>query len=188
MIMNRKGDYNGTYTGKNFYPLDPRPEDVCIEDIAHALSQICRFNGHMSVPYDVASHSCNVQRLIQEWGYNREVQLYGLLHDAHEAYTGDFTRPLKSCLPGIKEIENNIQIVIFRHLGLIEPSTQIEKVVKDADDYILALEARQYMKDTKEWNLVETKADDRLWYTKPFGIARTIFIMRFDELLREAKR
>lgn len=184
----RKGDYLGTYTGKHFWPLDPKPEDICVEDIAHALSQICRFNGHTSVPHDVASHSCNVMRLVQEWGYNKEVQLYALLHDAHEAYTGDFTRPLKNRLPGIKEIESSIQRAIYRHLGLVEPSTQIELIVKEADKYILALESKEFMTNIEEWNLVETKPEDKLWYTKPFKIAEAVFAMKLDELLREAKR
>jgi len=184
----RKGDFAGTYSGKHFYPLDPRPEDICIEDIAHALSQICRFNGHTKVPYDVVSHSCNVMRLLQEWGYNKEVQLYGLLHDAHETYTGDIWSPLKHALPGFKEIETNIQRAIYRHFGLIEPSTQIEIPIKEADKYILALEAREFMTNIEEWRLVDTKPEDKLWYTKPGAIAEAVFMVKMDELLREARR
>lgn len=52
----RKGDWILTFTGRRFYPLDPRPEDVCLEDIAHALSLICRYNGHSRFFYSVAEH------------------------------------------------------------------------------------------------------------------------------------
>lgn len=185
----RIGDYIGTYTGKNFYPLDPRTEDICLEDIAHALSQICRFNGHTTRSYDVANHSCNVQRLVQEWGYSSEVQLYALLHDAHEAYTGDFTRPLKNCIPGsLTDIEFNIQRAIYRRFGLVEPFAQMEFVIKDADNYVLALEARELMTGSDKWTLVETNSEDKLWYTKPFTTAEALFTAKFNDLIREAKR
>lgn len=53
----RKGDWFLTYTGIHFYPMDPRPEEVCIEDIAHALALQCRFNGHCQfhIPWSVRS-------------------------------------------------------------------------------------------------------------------------------------
>lgn len=189
----RNGDWIGTFTGKCFYLLDPRPEDVCIEDIAHALSQICRFNGHTKAPYDVASHSCNVQDIVRQWGCGSEVQLYALLHDAHEAYTGDMSRPYKNCLSGaarqeIDEINANIQRAIYRRLGLVDPSMEIRLVVKDADNYALALEAREHMVGTDDWNLVETKPGDRLVYTKPGRVAEATFIAKFDELMRAVKR
>lgn len=56
-MTQRRGDFICTYTGRKFYPLDPRPEDVCIEDIAHALALVNRFGGHTRVPYSVAQHS-----------------------------------------------------------------------------------------------------------------------------------
>ena len=58
--MERRGDWMQTHSGLRFYPLDPRPEDIRIEDIAHALPMICRFNGHCSRFYSVAEHSLNV--------------------------------------------------------------------------------------------------------------------------------
>ena len=62
MIDNKQAISKGwiqTFTGKRMYPLDPKPEDICIEDIAHALSNICRFTGHTKKFYSVGEHSIN---------------------------------------------------------------------------------------------------------------------------------
>lgn len=69
-----------TYTGRTFYPFDPRPEDICIEDIAHSLSNMCRFCGHVREFYSVAEHS--VRGASHLYGLNA---LQFLLHDAAEA-------------------------------------------------------------------------------------------------------
>jgi|LSQX01.3.fsa_nt_gb 5'-deoxynucleotidase YfbR-like HD superfamily hydrolase len=152
----RKGDYIGTYTGKKFYPLDPRPEDVCLEDIAHALSYINRFNGHTKDPYSVATHSLNVEFCIAEQGYDCLIRLYGLLHDAAEAYCCDIPRPLKKFLPGYKEIEANIMDAIYKHFSLSAPSEEICEIISEADNFVLSLEAQKYMHNIEDWNLVQS--------------------------------
>src|SRR5271165_4859950 len=109
-----------TYTGKKFFPMDPKPEDICIEDIAHSLSMICRFTGHSREFYSVAQHSVYVSELCSE-----QWMLHGLLHDAEEAYTNDLARPIKR----LKEFEffrragENIQLVIRQKFKLywVEP-------------------------------------------------------------------
>jgi hypothetical protein len=88
-----------TYTGKYVNPLRPLAKDICIEDIAHSLSQICRFGGHCRFSYSVAQHSllvCDLvgKRIINE--RRKEIQLWGLLHDAAEAYYGDIISPIKN--------------------------------------------------------------------------------------------
>lgn len=92
--MDRRGGWMQTYTGKAFYPLDPRPDEVCIDDIAHALSQIPRFGGHARRHYSVAQHSWHMSCLFG----NPLLAYQALLHDAQEAYLGDIVQPLKSCL------------------------------------------------------------------------------------------
>ena len=106
-----------TFTGHMFYPLDPRPEDVCIEDIAHSLSLLCRFTGHTYAHYSVADHSLRVSRLAEKLfvaeahspesekmqRMANEIALWGLLHDASEAYLQDMPRPLKYA-PGFGQL------------------------------------------------------------------------------------
>ena len=78
-----------TYTGKKFFPFDPRPEQICIEDIAHGLSMLCRFSGQCPYFYSVAEHSIYVVHCLPD-----NLQLEGLLHDASEAYLADLPRPV----------------------------------------------------------------------------------------------
>lgn len=80
-----------THSGRRFYPLDPRVDDICIEDIAHALSNICRFTGHVNSFYSVAEHSWRAS-LASPFEY---LKLALLLHDASEAYLCDLSRPVK---------------------------------------------------------------------------------------------
>lgn len=84
------GPFIQTYTGKHFYPLSQTEDQICIEDIAHHLSLICRYNGAAKYHYSVAQHCCYVSDLCSP-----ENKLWGLLHDAEEAYWGDFAGPLK---------------------------------------------------------------------------------------------
>ena len=78
--------------------LNPRAEYVLTTDLAHALSLVCRFNGHCAHHYSVAQHSLLVAYIIEKEGGTREEQLAGLLHDGTEAYISDLTRPLKLLL------------------------------------------------------------------------------------------
>ena len=90
------------YIGQN----DPRYFDI--EDIAHSLSQLCRFNGHCIGTYTVAQHSCIVAEYARD-----EHKLIALMHDAAEAYIGDIPRPLKYLIPDIKKVENWLMTQIF---------------------------------------------------------------------------
>lgn len=88
----RIGQYLLTYTGICFYPLDPRPEEVDMVDVAHALSNQCRYNGHTRGYYSVAEHCCHLHDLFKDSERRKEA----LLHDAAEAYLSDMPRPLKN--------------------------------------------------------------------------------------------
>ncbi|MFH1495895.1 MAG: phosphohydrolase, partial [Pseudomonadota bacterium] len=99
--------YVSTYLGNRFYPLEPRIDDVAIEDIAHGLAYQCRFNGQTSAFYSVAQHSLIVASLVPE-----ELRFAALLHDAAEAYLGDMVKPLKVLLPSFSEIEDSVTRII----------------------------------------------------------------------------
>lgn len=94
-----------TYTGLHFPLLKPEYFHFNILDIAHALSQLCRFTGHTSSFYSVAQHSVMVASLVPA-----DQALAALMHDAAEAYLGDVSSPLKALLPDYKLIETNVEI------------------------------------------------------------------------------
>lgn len=103
-----------TYTGVMFDPLNPDPELVNITDIAHALSLLCRANGHFRNFYSVAQHSINCMEEARARGHSGKVQLACLLHDASEAYLSDVTRPVKQEIPKYLEIEKPLQDLIWK--------------------------------------------------------------------------
>lgn len=89
-----------TYSGTAYEFMNPDPNIITIEDVAHALSNTCRFSGHVQKYYSVAEHSILVSRILEKQGHNPYLQLCGLLHDAEEAYTQDIPKPLKLILEG----------------------------------------------------------------------------------------
>ncbi len=146
----RHGDWTQTFTGRKFWPLDVRAGDICIEDIAHALSMICRFGGHCFKFYSVAEHSVRVSHVAEEKTAQtamatperiRSVALRALLHDAAEAYIGDMVRPLKRQpeMNTFRMIEVEIEEAVTTALGL---SYYGREIVKWADEVMLATEIR----------------------------------------------
>lgn len=85
-----RGSWMQTYTGRRLFPMDPSPADVDIIDIAHALSMQCRYNGHVRRFMSVAEHCVLISENVPA-----QDALWGLLHDATEAYVGDMIRPLR---------------------------------------------------------------------------------------------
>lgn len=133
-----------TYTGIQFDLVHPTPEMVVIEDIAHALANLCRFTGHSNQFYSVAQHSWLCSFMAPP-----DYALEALLHDAHEAYTGDLNRPLKALCPAYKDIQANIDTVIREKFGL--PST-CSRVVRDIDHKMLYTEKRDLFDCKLSWS------------------------------------
>lgn len=180
-ILGPDGDpFIETYTGVRFRVLSPAPADVRILDIAHALSNVCRFNGHTRVPYSVGEHSVRVSNLIESWGGSKQVQLWGLLHDASEAYVGDQSSPFKrtAAMQGYREVEKNLMAVICERFKL--PAEQ-PAIVRKADLVMLATEARDLMPRVPEhWcGLEEEPLPERI---QPLRNAKSAFVRRFFEL------
>ncbi len=136
----RKGNYITTYCGINFYPLDPRNEEIIDMDIAHALSMICRGNGHLKHFYSVGQHSINCALEAKQRHLSKKVQQACLLHDASEAYLSDITRPVKSLLPEYLRIEEGLQNVLYSHYNVLNLSDDEWAAVKDIDDNMLKME------------------------------------------------
>lgn len=134
----RAGDWMITFTGRRFWPLDPRPDEVSFLDIAHGLSLICRYGGHTGVFYSVAEHCAHLAMFFLEQ-QRPDLARYALLHDASEAYIGDIIRPVKPELPQFKAIEGPLERLVLQVVGLPSP---MPKEVHQADADIIAVEAR----------------------------------------------
>lgn len=181
-----------TFSGKKFDPLDPKPEDIDIEDIATALSNICRYGGHVSRFMSVAEHSYLVSLRVQELGGDLYDQKWALLHDASEAYIGDIVRPLKTqpLFEDYLKVEKRLMAAIVGKYGLnpLEP-----KIVKDTDWEMLGTEVDQLKRPIHpEWGATTStgKLPEPLthghWGTRVLGEppydARFLFLKRFDDL------
>lgn len=132
-MSERKGDWMMTASGRQFWPLDPRAEDVEINDIAQALSNQGRYNGHTRHFYSVAQHCVELARWFLAKGDLPNAR-WALLHDAAEAYTGDMIRPIKPSIPQFGLVEALVERVVFDALGM---SGDIPAAVKEADTLIL---------------------------------------------------
>lgn len=130
----RIGDWMQTYSGRKYWPMDPRPDEVHIEDIAHSLSLQCRFAGHCIQFYSVAEHSVHVARWLDKH-YGPVTAIHGLLHDATEAYCVDVPRPLKPSLTNYKQIEASNWVAIAKRFHL---ANELPAAVHEADNRIIA--------------------------------------------------
>lgn len=142
----RVGEFIQTYTGKHFYILEPRAEDFCVEDIAHSLSNLCRFTGHGERFYSVGEHSIRCAKLARKAGFSTLQQLYCLGHDASESVMNDLARPVKQNVPQYKELEDVVMDVMWEVMNLPKPSDEDYKVVKLLDNTLLIHELQQLMK------------------------------------------
>lgn len=177
----RNGDWMQTFTGRAFYPLDPRPEDIDLADIAHGLSMLCRYGGHVTRFYSVAEHCVLMSRAVAP-----ENALWALLHDATEAYMGDLIRPLKRQMPQYAEAEADLMLVICHRFGLSfdEPAE-----VKAADTRILRDERAALMrKPPQPWLSIENVpglgVPVRGWLPAE---AEARYLVRFHELTGAAR-
>ena len=166
---------------------NPQPDQIDAKDIAAALSHICRFNGHGHVPYSVAQHSVMVADNFDV----PEDRLYALLHDAHEAYTGDLTTPFKTFLESrhkgiIHGIEDKLDKAIHAYFGLSYPlSPALKAEIKYADRQALATEIRdltssRYSRRLKLGMELPPPHDDKI-YPLPPTKARKLFTKTLKE-------
>ncbi len=126
-----------TYSGRQFWPLEPRAEDVCLDDIAHPLAHQCRYAGHCGRFYSVAEHCVLMTNWLWDRGHAAPVLRAALLHDAAEAYLTDLPRPIKHAVPAFGLVEGRLLPVIFAGLGVDWPNSDAWAIVKEADDRIL---------------------------------------------------
>ncbi|MFA3778625.1 HD family hydrolase [Yersinia sp. 1652 StPb PI] len=160
----------------HFDYANPKESSISINDIAQALSNECRFAGHLPNFYSVAEHSWLVSQLVSP-----EFALEALLHDASEAYCKDIPSPLKRLLPDYKGIERGIDLVIRSKFGL---PADMSPEVHHFDLVMLATERQELEIDDGEvWPMLEgiQPANIAICPMSP-GHARVVFLARFNEL------
>lgn len=174
-----KYPYIRTHSGHHFYYQAISQDAIEIDDIAQALSNICRFAGHLDDFYSVAQHSVLVSRLVPP-----ELALEALLHDASEAYCQDIPAPLKALLPDYRDIEASVDNAIRSLFGLpLEHSPE----VKLADLIMLATERRDLgIDDGDMWDILDGIAPTDEFAIHPLNPRQAcqLFIARFNELWR----
>lgn len=163
-----------TYTGKQFDLVDIQIDLIDIQDIAHSLSLICRYNGHCLKFYSVAQHSVLCSRMVR----GRNNKLWCLLHDAAEAYIGDITRPVKQIYP-VKNLEDKILEKIAEKFALPFP---MPSLIKHIDNTMLATEAPQLMAPSEDWGLVMEPVKMKITPWSP-KIAKKTFLKVYNELV-----
>lgn len=164
-----------TYLGRKFDPMEIRPEDIQIEDIAHALSMLCRGGGHLTHFYSVGQHSINCAKEAKARGWSKRMILACLLHDASEAYISDIIRPVKVHLSNYLEIENMIMQVILTRFGLENLTEEENKMWKLIDDEILENELKVLLRGEAD-RIPARLASDPDFEEKPYRIVEGEFL------------
>ena len=178
MLEQRKGDWAATWSGHRFYVLDPRPEDMTIEDGAHHLARTCRYGGAIEGEwYSVAEHCYHLARYILElplthdlfasaldpWTLRRLFARWMLMHDIGEAWYGDVRRPIKNSAPSIADAMRETDLVAACKWDLPHP---MHHWMKDLDNRIVMDE---------KMALIRSATDGTPWHqevnnVKPLGI------------------
>lgn len=137
-----------TFTGRFVDPFNMKVDDIDIEDISKALSNLCRFAGHVEF-YSVAQHSYYCCMLAESMGADEDTIKACFAHDFSEAYATDLPRPIKKFIPSYIEMENKIQEVIAEKFNLPYPFPAFVHII---DNAMLSTELKQLQKvDGKEW-------------------------------------
>ena len=172
--------YFRTHSGLHVHPFNPKPDEISIFDIARSLSQMCRFLGHTEAFYSVAQHSVLVSELVP-----REDALWGLLHDASEAYLCDLPSPIKRDpeMNIYRILEDRLMAAVCERYGL---RPEMPRSVVLADKALLATEFRDVTAvDDLEWIAGECgvePAPDYYIVAWPPIVAEARFMARFEEL------
>jgi 5'-deoxynucleotidase YfbR-like HD superfamily hydrolase len=183
-----------TVSGKKVNVTNPDPLTIDITDIAWALSRMPRFSGHSIpyVPYSVAQHCIQVMKELAPHG--PEIQMYGLLHDAAEAYINDLPSPVKH-IPEIhaviKKLEDLLMLTIYKALELRPPTETEEATVKVADKVQQAVEAHNFMYSRgHDWNLPKVSFKKLQEFEQPITSveAYDLFLGYYETLLAEIKK
>ncbi len=175
-----KDDFIKTASGKTFWPAEPKIEHIDIQDIAHALSLLCRGNGQLKHFYSVGQHSVYCCQEAINRGYSKDIQLACLLHDASEAYISDITRPVKRLLGEYLVLEERLQNTIYECYNLTHLTEDDMEKVKEIDDAILSYELKHLL-NVDHYNQLTLTHNYDLSFI-PMNDIKNSFIEYFNQL------
>lgn len=172
-------DYITTYGGTHFYPTEPAKNDIHITDIAHALSLICRGNGHVKTFFSVGQHCIFCAKEAEARGLGPRMALACLLHDASECYMSDVPRPFKKTLGEYVAQEAKLLDVIYeKYLGSTL-TTEEQGLLKQIDDDLLYFDLRELLGETPKGE--EPRLNCEIQYTvRPFHEVEREYLYLFD--------
>lgn len=173
-------DYITTYGGTHFVPTKPESDKIHVTDIAHALSLICRGNGHLKTFFSVGQHCIYCAKEASLRGYSRRLILACLLHDASEAYMSDVPRPFKQYLKEYNEFEEKLLDMIYiKYLGSTLSDEEV-RLLKRVDDDLLYYDLTILLGEPVEGPAPELKID--LDYTfRPFEDVEREYLELFSK-------
>lgn len=173
--MEKTDGFIQTYTGIRVTIPVPKVEEISIVDIAHALSNLCRFTGHSKKFYSVGEHCVRVSRIVEP-----ENKLAALLHDASEAYLNDIARPMKQFFPEYLKLEGKVSKVINKAFGI---TGQSHEEIKRADNILCCTEGRDLIGNTEDWYSTEKPLPRKICPWTPHNAERA-FLALFIKLIR----
>jgi len=157
-----------------------KESDVEIEDIAHALSMLCRYNGHVDQFYSVAQHSVLVAEQFEHYN-GQEGALAALLHDAAEAYVGDMISPIKKQMLQFQILEENILRVIMDKFDLWSVYLKHESNIHRADKELLRAEMDYFYGDKTH---IHIKDGWKCIWPMPQPEVKILFLNCFERLMK----
>lgn len=177
-------DYITTYGGTHFFPAEPDMKDFHISDVAHALSLICRGNGHVKQFFSVGQHCIDCALEAEARGYSKRVVLACLLHDASEAYMSDVPRPFKKYLKDYAVFEDRLLSLVYRKYLGSDVSEEEQGLIKQIDNDVLAYDLLYLLGEGCEEDLPDMKREIS-YDARPFEEVEQEYMQLFQMLTEE---
>jgi 5'-deoxynucleotidase YfbR-like HD superfamily hydrolase len=167
-----------TYSGKRFNPINPNIDDISIIDIAHSLSNVCRYGGQCKEFYCVAQHS-----VVCAWEAPYPIKKKLLLHDASEGYIGDIISPLKATpqYEAYREIEDNLMAAIYERFDLEEDTEEEKEEIHRIDLLVRHTEMRDFGSIPEEFWIDQQMLDYNIKPLSPKE-SKILFLKEFSRL------
>lgn len=183
-----------TYSGVSMDPVNPWEDEILMEDMAHALSMVCRGGGHVKVFYSVAQHCLVCAEEARLRGYSLRVQLGALLHDGSEAYMADLVRPVKVQIPRYSQIEDRLIELIWKKFipegGFAAKSEskaltdEERRAIKEIDDDVMSWDLKILLGDEINEDYLKLKHRPEHKF-EPMDLVEEKFLAKYVELCRK---